>query len=229
MIFVEKVRCWGKSYPRLIEALGDYYNGHNPRIVLSFGKDCYPSNIKVINKNTHIVKDKILMNKFMDENNIRHPKTFYFPFNNLPSNNDECVIKRRYSTRGKNIRFSFFDEINIDELTPDDYVQIYIPFEREFRVGVDFFRVLGIREKLPDSINCKIKNSKSCYYETRHINKLKQFAWDVARKFNIDFTGIDIGEYLKSYIVIELNSAPTIGEYWAKLLANDLINLEQVL
>jgi len=34
---------------------------------------------------------------------------------------------------------------------------------------------------------------------------------------------MDIGLWNDKYIVIELNSAPTIGEYWARLIAEDLI------
>ena len=45
----------------------------------------------------------------------------------------------------------------------------------------------------------------------------------MAKKFGVEFTGIDIGEWNGKYIVIELNSSPTIGEYWARLLAEDLI------
>ena len=42
--------------------------------------------------------------------------------------------------------------------------------------------------------------------------------------FLVDFTGIDIGLWNRKYITIELNSSPTIGEYWAGLIANILIN-----
>ena len=104
----------------------------------------------------------------------------------------------------------------------DRYIQHYVPFEKEYRVGIDWERVLGIREKISTD-NCKIKNSKSCYYKTRDIPELRKFAWKVFKKFDVEFTGMDIGLWNGKYIVIELNSTPTIGEYWARLIAEDLI------
>ena len=199
---------WGISKRKLIEALGEYYTENNPDIVFTTYKEK--------------LCDKIIMNRTLDKLKIRHPKTYYYPFDKLPNSNDKCVIKKRYSSRGKGITFSRFNKIDVAELNYDIYIQHFIPFEKEYRVGIDFKRVLGIREKMGIA---RIRNSKSCLYKTRHIDKLSKFAWKVFKKFEIDFTGMDIGLWNEKYIVIELNSSPTIGEYWARLLAEDLIEL----
>ena len=215
---------WGPSSRRLIRALGDYYSRENVRIY--FGHGCteryLKSEVWMLNRHIERMSDKIVMNQKMDELKIRHPKTYYYPFDKLPSSKDKCVIKPRYGCRGKGISFSRFNKINKNNLSYNNYVQQFIPFEREYRVGIDWNRVLGIREKMGIA---KIRNSKSCLYETRHIDELREFAWKVFKKFEVDFTGMDIGLWKGKYIVIELNSSPTIGEYWSRLLAEDLINL----
>ena len=210
-IGIRSGRIWGISKKRLIRALGGFYSDDNPTHIFDITSQS-------------IMVDKVQMNKKLDELNIRHPKSYYYPFNNLPNSEEDCVIKGRYGSRGNHLIFTTFDKINLNNLY-DKYVQNYIPFEAEYRIGVDFKRVLGIREKLPtEDCRChKIKNSKSCYYETRDIPKLSKLAEKVARKFQVDFTGIDIGRWNGKYIIIELNSSPTIGEYWARLLAEDLI------
>ena len=199
---------WGKSKQKLILALGEYYTADNPEIIFN-----------IFNEK---LSDKITMNKILDKLKIRHPKTYYYPFEKLPDSNDKCVIKKRYSSRGRGIVFSRFKKINATDLNSDIYIQYFIPFEKEYRVGIDFNRVLGIREKMGIA---RIRNSKSCLYKTRDIDKLRKFAWKVFKKFEIKFTGMDIGLWNGKYIIIELNSSPTIGEYWARLLAEDLIKL----
>ena len=83
-------------------------------------------------------------------------------------------------------------------------------------------RVLGIREKVG---NNRIRNSKSCTYNTIHNSQITYLAWNTTKKFKLDFVGIDIGERLGKYMIIELNSAPTIGPVWANKLGNDLIKM----
>lgn len=200
---------WGISRRRLVKALGEYYSDDNPTTVFDLRK---PEN--------EIMYDKILMNKKLDELGIPHPITYYFPFDDMPNNSTKCVVKHRFGSRGNHLVFTKFKKVDKADLR-DKYVQFYVPFEREYRVAVDFKRVLGIREKIGMS---KIMNSKSCKYKTRDIAELREFAMSVAKKFNVDFTGIDIGELYGQYIVIELNSSPTIGEYWASRLAEDLID-----
>lgn len=208
-------RIWGISKNRLCKALriglGDCYSENTPNIFFDI-------------TNQPIMSDKIFMNKKLDELGIYHPKTYYYPFDDLPDTKEECVIKHRYGSMGNHLEFTKFKKVDKNTLY-GRYVQHYVPFEREFRVGIDYRRVLGIREKmLSDDCECKrIRNSKSCYYETRDIPKLREFAWDIAKQFGVEFTGIDIGLWKDRFIVIELNSSPAIGEYWARLLAEDLI------
>jgi len=226
-IYIVENGIWGKSRPLLLKALGSFYNRDEYTLVLNFGCNIwFDDDICVLNKNTEVIYNKIRMNMMLDSLEIPHPKTYYFPFDNLPDTEEECVIKKANSYKGKGVRFSKFNNIDIEEIDETYYIQHYIPFEREYRVGVDFRRVLGIREKIPIDASkiTKIKNSLSCTYETVQNKRLSDFAFEILKKFKLDFCGIDIGEYCGNYIVIELNSAPTIGEYWAKLLAQDLIN-----
>ena len=206
-IGIRSGRIWGISKRKLIEALGEYYSSDNPTHIFDI-------------TNQPIMTNKIIMNRKLDGFKIPHPKTYYYPFDGLLDSNQRCVIKPEYGSRGKGISFSRFNKIKPRSIPPNMYIQYYVPFEREFRIGIDFNRILGIREKLGIA---RIRNSKSCYYETRDIPKLKKFAWKVFKKFDVEFTGIDIGLWNGKYIVIELNSSPTIGTYWARLLAEDLI------
>ncbi|KKM81548.1 hypothetical protein LCGC14_1328710 [marine sediment metagenome] len=212
-IYIKSGRIWGKSRRLLVDALGEHYTEHNPSLIFDLRK---PSN--------YVMVDKVIMNKKLDELGIIHPKTYYHPFEDLPNTNEECVIKHKYGSQGNHLIFTTFDQISKDELC-DRYVQQYVPFKAEYRIGVDWMRVLGIREKISNdsSRTHKIKNSRTCFYITREIPQLHMFAWKVAQLFEVEFTGIDIGLWNDQFIVIELNSSPALGEYWAKLLAQDLI------
>jgi glutathione synthase/RimK-type ligase-like ATP-grasp enzyme len=220
-----------------LEALGNYSKPERAKIILNFGCDYNRDDILVLNKKISHIRDKIMMNKLLDKYNIPHPKTYYFPFDNLPNTEDKCVIKDRFGSMGNHLIFTTFNKIHKDipdnylsgmvsgttySVNSETYVQDYIPFEKEFRVGVDFKRVLGIREKIGSN---KIRNSKTCEYKTVHSYTLSDFAWDVTKKFELDFVGIDIGMWLGTYMIIELNSAPTIGPTWANKLKNDLLRL----
>lgn len=213
-IGIRSGRIWGISKQRLIKALGEHYTKYDAIIYFD-----------TMGKNSNIMTDKVVMNQKLDKLKILHPKTYYHPFDNMPLSSENAVIKYRFGSRGTHLTFTTFDKINKAELY-DMYVQDYIPFEKEYRVGIYNNKVLGIREKLlRDCSKCgKIKNSKSCYYETRDIPKLSRLALKVAKKFDVNFTGIDIGEWNGKFIVIELNSSPTIGEYWADLIAKELID-----
>lgn len=226
-IYIPFTNIWAKSRKRVLEFLGNYHSENNPNIVLNFGGNRLLSrNQKILNSRINHLRDKVEMNKVLDCLNIRHPKTFYFPFLNLPRSNDECVIKPRFGQRGKNITFTNFNTIPSIYITPNYYIQYYIPFEKEYRIGIDFKRILGIREKTLIEGNSRIKNSRTCTYRTIKNNKrLEKFALKIFKKFEIDFCGIDIGECNNKYYVIEINSAPTVGEVWAKKLANDLKDL----
>lgn len=224
-IWIIRGKMWRQSRKLLIEKLGDYHDGHRAKLILNFGSDYSDDGVIVLNGKIRHIRDKIIMNKLLDEYGILHPKTFYYPFralNILYNQQSECVLKKRFGSRGRGITFTTFNRLKIGKLDENDYVQFYIPFEREYRVCVDFKRVLGIREKIGD---CKMKNSKTCSYITRHIDKLDKFALVITKQFKLDFTGIDIGEYNGNYYIIELNSAPTIGPAWTRKLRNDLVEM----
>ena len=225
-IYIKKSYIWGKSRKLVVNALGGYYTSDFPFIFLNFVSNFDDNNIIVLNKKVSHVQNKITMNKLLDEYQILHPKTYYYPFIvmlSLYNKGVRCVVKNKHSQRGRGVRFTRFNKIDIPNLTSDFYVQHFIPFDREYRVGIDFMRVLGVREKLGIA---KCKNSKTCNYITIKDNtRLERFARDVAKKFEMDFCGIDIGEYNNNYYIIEINSAPTVGEVWARKLSNDLIKL----
>ena len=208
-IGIRSGRIWGISRKRLILALGEFYTEENPKILFN-----------ILQPKNRIMRDKVLMNHKLDEFGILHPKTYYYPFDDLPNKRRKCIIKYRFGSGGNHLIFTTFKKIDKNDLY-DKYVQVYIPFKKEYRVGIFDQKILGIREKIGD---CKIKNSKSCYYATRHMPELADFALSIARKFDVEFTGIDIGLWNGKFIVIELNSSPTIGEYWASKIAKILID-----
>jgi len=129
-IFVVPSTIWGKSRKLLLRKLDSYHDRDNPKITLNFCRDHYTTGRVVLNGIISHVSDKIRMNKLLDEYHIAHPKTYYYPFNNIP-NNGECVLKKRHSSMGKNIIFTNFNNISSGVLGGDDYIQEYIPFERE--------------------------------------------------------------------------------------------------
>ena len=211
-IGIKSGMIWGKSRKLLETALGDCYCQNKA--------DIY---IETMGRNSQFMVDKVLMNQQLDSLNIKHPKTYYHPFDDMPDFKAECVVKHRFGSRGNHLTFTKFNKLDKQSLyINNEYVQYYVPFEREFRVGWYDGEILGIREKIGDS---KIRNSKSCRYETcREMPFLREFANTVAIAFDIEFTGIDIGLWCNTFIVIELNSCPSVGEYWASKIVNHLIN-----
>jgi len=125
-------KIWGKSRRLLVQALGHYYSKSNPIIFFNITGQT-------------IMTDKVIMNQKLDDLNISHPKTYYRG-DYLPQTNEECVIKGRYGSQGNHLIFTTFDKINNYNMD-NRYIQHYIPFEKEYRVGINWKRVLGIREK----------------------------------------------------------------------------------
>jgi len=188
----------------------------------------YPDAI-VINRFVECMKNKVIMNKRLDALNILHPKTYYYPFDNLPRNNRECVVKRRFGRGGRHLRFSHFDVVNTQYLTENSFIQDYIPFEKEYRVIIDPFGVVGIKRKLGDA---KIKNNDSGHWSLitygNNYNHLSRFAIDVCGRFGVDFAGLDIGKHNDEFYVIELNSAPGMSKIRASIFANNLLKLVDI-
>lgn len=227
-IYIVPSRIWGQSIKRVLGELAEYYSSNNPYIILNFTYNMEELEGQVIlNKKIRHMIDKIEMNRLFDKFKIRHPKTYY-SFDEIPFDlYDECVVKKQFSERGNGIAFTTFDNIHHIIFSQGYYVQYYIPFEREYRIGIDFKRILGVREKIiiPPH-DPRIKNSKSCEYITIKDNhKLEKFALKIFKKFEVDFAGIDIGECNGQYYAIEINSAPTVGEVWARRLSDDLKEL----
>lgn len=212
---------WMHSRNRLLYYLGKYATTTNPKIILNFNKDFTDeTDAIVLNKKIEIMSDKIKMNKRLDKLEIPHPKTWYFP-KKVPKTPEECVVKKRSGGCGYGIQFTTFLEVRRDRLK-NRYVQSFVPFEREYRVIVDFLGVVGMKEKIGDA---KCKNSKTCKFKFIENERLGTFAVEVARKFGVDFTGMDIGEWNNEYYVIELNSCPSLCSEFAEIFANHLIGL----
>ena len=103
----------------------------------------------VLNEKISHITDKVRMNQLLDRYKIMHPKTYYYPFSNIPDTRERCVVKRRFGQRGTGIKFTRFNKIySIYGIDNKIYIQHFIPFEREYRVGITFRRILGVREKI---------------------------------------------------------------------------------
>ena len=126
------------------------------------------------------------------------------------------MVKSRYGMQGNGIRVRNFNEIDKEYLYESKVVQHFIPFEHEYRVLVDMFGVLSIKEKIGSAV---IKHSTNSNFEEITNLELEEFCIDVCDKLGIDFTGIDIGEIFGKYYIIELNSAPSLSTENAKKLA----------
>lgn len=227
MIYIVKSNIWFKSRKFLKEALGSYYTETNPSIILNFGGDYYGNDDKIVlNRNTSKMYDKVKMNKFLDKKRIRHPKTYYYPFHNIPDTRERCVLKEKFGSMSKGVSIKRFSDINPRLLSSNYFIQHYIPFEKEYRVVVDFLGVIGSKEKIPRGFgSCRIKNNATCSFRLRNIPKLDRFAVKITKKFKADFCGLDIGFINNHYYVIEINSACGIYSRYASVLANHMIGL----
>ena len=227
-IGLKYAKIWGKSYKIVRGLLEDYgYFAENPKLLLNFGGNHEEvDSMVVLNKRISHIYDKVKMNRLFDKFNIPHPKTFYYPFTDLPLTDDECVIKNRLGSRGNGISFTTFNQINLEELNSDKYVQYYIPFENEYRV-VKFIYEYKSRLKIPNENGVRIKNGRSCRYKNIRNEPLEIFAKNVCDKFKIDFTGLDIGEYNGYYFMIEVNSACGLNKNSAPDLVRNLIRYYQ--
>jgi len=225
-ITIKYCQTWDDSRKRVNRFLKEkgYLGDEQPTIILNFVEDdiIVDDNILVLNRFVELIRDKILMNKLLDKFEIPHPLTYYYPFANLPKTPDDCVVKTQYGQEGKRIKFQTFLTIDRDELQDYNYVQAYIPFEKEYRVLVDFLGTFSIKEKVGEA---KLKNSKSCKFRKRENQEIATFATQVCRKFGIDFAGLDIGEWNGKYYIIELNSAPCLSTKNAEIFANHLIGI----
>jgi len=229
-IAIEKTGIWNKSYKRLKTILKNKNliccNGHEPSIYINFSDDFHDNNTNtlVLNRNVTNARDKVKMNKLLDELNILHPKTYYYPFLDLPKDKEECIIKPQFrGGMGRNIILTTFNKIKYPEEYDSCFIQQLIPFDREFRVIVFNGESIAAREKISDEV---IKNRESSEIVLTAIKSLEDFAVEVAKRMKIDFCGADIGMYDGHYFVIELNSAPGISWDLARIIADKLQLLE---
>ena len=236
-VYIEDANIWYKTRKRMkecIEEIGDYWTSYSEyaNVVLNFGSDYYMdiTNRRVLNRRTDYMIDKIKMNQRMDRRHIPHPPTFYYPFNNLPDIDRLCIIKRRKTQMGKNIEIKKFSELTRKDKYYDKFIQLFIPFERQYRVVVHTKGTFGVKEKIPksDYDDVKIYNQEHCKFRLRYNlidSKLGEFCYKVNEEMGIDFAGYDIGEIDGKYFVIEINSAPALHYSFARPFAEYLVNM----
>lgn len=228
MIHIIYNSLWEETTERIIDFLGEYYCEFpsKAKIILNTGTHEMRGNYKalILNSNSKIQADKILMNKLLDKHEILHPKTYYYPFHSLPKGSiKDCVLKQKNSVFLP-LKENFNDVRK--KLEKDTIIQEFIPFEKEYRVVKGPLGIISIMEKkLLSSYHSWYKKSCNCKFKEIKHPKLGKFCLDVCEKLNIDFTGMDVGEFLGKFIVIELNSAPALGRRNAERLANQLISL----
>jgi len=219
-IYINHIKIWNKSYKLIKEILEKRgYWSPNPRLLLNFGNNHSDDSITVLNPKISHIMDKVKMNQLFDKYKMPHPLTLYYPFTNLPNLKRKCVIKKRFGSRGTHIKFTFFNKISSLNLTDDYYIQHFVPFEREYRV-VNFIGHYRSRKKIG---NAEIKNSESCRFKNYRDKPLEKFAKEICEKFELDFAGLDIGEYNNHYFIIEINSACGLNENSAQVLSHFLI------
>ena len=227
-IYFSKINAWFKTRRRIEKIIRERgYLADNPRdarVIVNFGGDNMrdDEDVIILNKNTSVMYDKIKMNRKLDEIQVLHPKTYYYPFANLPNTNKECVIKKRNGQMGNHQIFTKFDRIEKSSLNSSDYIQEFIPFETEYRVVVDHRGVFRVTEKIGQA---KLRNSKSCVFKDRFIPELYDLGSQVCNRMGVDFSGLDVGLYNGDYYIIELNSAPSLSERNCEVFAAHLINL----
>ena len=166
-------------------------------VILNTGSN-FDAECLVLNKNIEIQQDKFLMNKTLDKLKIPHPKTIY---NNFIFKDKNKVLKFYRS---------------------EEFVQELMPFEHKYRVVVDWYGVIDIKEKIGTEI---IKKYSNTVWKKIKNDKLEAFALCVCSKMCVDFTGLDIGEIDDKFYVIELNSAPGLSDKTTKKLVNHLKKL----
>ncbi len=228
MIYIKKINAWYKTRKIVVELLkerGYHTNNYDEaRVVLNFGSNHHDDRKIILNKDIDIMRDKIKMNGILDRAWVRHPKTFYYPFQDLPNMRNKCVIKNRYGQMGNHQIFTTFKKAKKLLLNSNQYIQEFIPFEREFRVLVDHFGCFRATEKIGES---DLRNSKSCRFKDVYggYDDLREMGVQVAKIFGVDFVGFDIGYCNNRYWVIELNSAPSLSTRNAIVLVNNMIEL----
>ncbi len=223
-INVRYTKTWGKSYKIFMPLLKESgYYSKNPKLVLNFGHNYEREDIHILNRYITHIQDKVEMNQLFDKYNIQHPKTYYYPFHNLPKRGS-CVIKERYGRgRGRGIVFTTFRSLKKRVLDSSMFIQDYIPFEKEYRV-VNFIGHYRTRLKIPDNLNIKLKNSYTCTFKNYRDERLENFAHNICENFEVEYAGLDIGEYNGHLFAIEINSAAGINENSAHTLLHFLTN-----
>ena len=169
------------------------------------------------------IKDKIRMNQTLDSLQILHPPTFYSIEDLLGTPDDQLlVVKHRFESKAEGIGFYLYSEIKDLSFSQDEYFQIFIPFEKEYRVLITKLGVISTKKKIPRS-KCYTplyKNIKTCKYVTILNSKLEYFCKKIINKINVHFVGMDVGIHDHLFYLIELNSCPGLTPTTAEKLVN---------
>lgn len=136
-------------------------------------------------------------------------------------NNQDFIVKKRISSRGKGIIFDPKDLFNQD--LSEYIIQKRIQIDKEYRVYVLFHKIITL---------AAVKSSKT---ETKKIKvidseeislHLRQFVENIIKDNTFDFIGLDIGISNGKPYLIEINRSCLFNEYFSMTgvnLAEDFI------
>jgi len=235
---IKKKSKWNISAQNFINAC-KRYSVYTPyleeaKLIFNIKDRCY-SQLPVINKNSFIIRDKILMNIELEAMGIPHPTTYFYPFKDLFKKKDHYnsyIRKGRYGWRGRGKRiFHTLDElllwlqyhINHDE---GFFIQKLENFKKEFRVVAFQDKLIHVKEKIPIK-NSRIRVQDTVTYVWTHPSDLRKrmvcLAQRAMKALDIDFSGSDIAVNEKGEImIIELNSSPSIPYHACERIVNYL-------
>ncbi len=122
----------------------------------------------------------------------------------------DYIVKKRISSRSKDIHFSI-SELDRSQIENGEYiVQRIIPFEEECRVMC----VFGIILPLVLLKSGKTEESKNKVLSAEKISdSLKAYVSEVLDEIQLDFIGLDIVRVGESYTVLEVNRSPQFVRY----------------
>lgn len=168
----------------------------------------------IINRADHIAlcNDKARCRYLLMENNISIPRTF---FNKFDVDTFPIIGRERYHHQGRRLKFIRTREELLSDYS-SDYWSEFIPKDREYRIFTFFSKILGMVEKIPESIariawNRYGGNSK--FYNIRWNNwdlSCAHEALKASRMIGIDFSGVDVISKDGTPYILEINSAPSL-------------------
>lgn len=166
----------------------------------------------------YISSSKILTYKMLSSNNINC--TEYK--RGIPDNFPVLIRKLLNSSKGRGIVVVNNEDEYLDEYQ-NFYYSPFINFDREFRIHILGGNIVKVMEKVPLEENIIIKNSETCTFKRRDIERLscgKNISEIVDKLFSVfpmQMMGVDIGVVKDMPYIIEINSAPSLNSLTLQL------------